>query len=582
MKKTNKFRKYIIITICALALLLTSALSACKIEKCTAHDWGEWIVTADKTCSLNGGRYHVCKTCGETVSEELPASHEFGEWIDEIVATCSSNGVKGHYSCSECNKDFDAQYIEINELQILGGHILTSVNGYDKTCTTSGLVSYEHCERCEKNFDTNGNEIAQTTIEAGHSFIHYEKVEKTCLANGMQEYYYCEDCDTYFDKEKQETTKDALKIKKGHELTHYKAKDKTCTSDGNLEYYQCSLCDKKYNFIGIEIYEVIIEGEHEYGELIKKTDKTCTSDGMQAHYHCLECDRYFDENKKQTSKVALTIPASHDTVLVEEKEKTCTSDGNIEHEKCKDCFACIDADGNELTSVIIPASHDAYPVDYKEESCSADGNLEHIHCETCNKNFDADGNELDSVVIPARHKYSETAVEKEEPSCESDGMEEHYTCSGCSALFIIKDDEYQQVSAQDLTIVGGHSYYEKIGKQATCISEGELAHFGCENCEKVFMYDEISEQFVQTEIENLVIEKIDHDYIFVQKQESSDTENGKEEHYICSQDGCEKYFVLVNGEYVEVSEDDLIIEPTAPKDPDGEDEQEPTPNPDEE
>lgn len=44
--------------------------------------------------------------------------HNFSEWVDEVPATETTKGVKGHYTCSHCNKYFNENYVEISNLEI--------------------------------------------------------------------------------------------------------------------------------------------------------------------------------------------------------------------------------------------------------------------------------------------------------------------------------------------------------------------------------------------------------------------------------------------------------------------------------
>ena len=76
-------------------------------------------------------------TLTETNSQQH--NHIFGEWIAEIPATCTNSGIRGHYHCSECNKDFDGAGNNIADLTISASH---SYGAWSKTkeetCTNSG------------------------------------------------------------------------------------------------------------------------------------------------------------------------------------------------------------------------------------------------------------------------------------------------------------------------------------------------------------------------------------------------------------------------------------------------------------
>ncbi|MDE6047221.1 MAG: BspA family leucine-rich repeat surface protein [Anaeroplasmataceae bacterium] len=54
----------------------------------------------------------VCTTCGFI-------DHNYGEWIEEVPAFCGQIGAKAHYHCDKCNKNFDEEYNEIEDITII-------------------------------------------------------------------------------------------------------------------------------------------------------------------------------------------------------------------------------------------------------------------------------------------------------------------------------------------------------------------------------------------------------------------------------------------------------------------------------
>ncbi len=98
--------------------------------------------------------------------------HDYGELIPEKSATCTEEGLKAHYYCSGCQKYFDSEKSEttLDELKI----------DIDPTAHTYGTL--------------------------------IEKVEPTCTTEGTEAHYHCDLCDKYFDLDKQETTREELKV----------------------------------------------------------------------------------------------------------------------------------------------------------------------------------------------------------------------------------------------------------------------------------------------------------------------------------------------------------------------------------
>lgn len=85
----------------------------------TGHTESDWIVDTVATCSKDGSKHTECTVCGETISNEtITAEHTYGEWIEQVDATCTATGAVGHYQCSACGKQFDADKNEIKNVTI--------------------------------------------------------------------------------------------------------------------------------------------------------------------------------------------------------------------------------------------------------------------------------------------------------------------------------------------------------------------------------------------------------------------------------------------------------------------------------
>lgn len=125
------------------------------------------------TCTENGSYEEIviCVHCGHEFSRtpvggEQAKGHTYGEWIEEIPATCTAEGTKGHYHCSACGKDYDADKKELTDLTIaVAEHDWETDFTVDTeaTCTTDGSKSI-HCRNCDQKKEV-------TVIPAaGHSY----------------------------------------------------------------------------------------------------------------------------------------------------------------------------------------------------------------------------------------------------------------------------------------------------------------------------------------------------------------------------------------------------------------------------
>ena len=68
----------------------------CTVEDCghvekatTAHDFGEWQIVKEPTCTEEGLRERICSVCGDKESEKLATEHSFGD--DGVCTHCHKN-----------------------------------------------------------------------------------------------------------------------------------------------------------------------------------------------------------------------------------------------------------------------------------------------------------------------------------------------------------------------------------------------------------------------------------------------------------------------------------------------------------
>ena len=135
------------------------------------------------------------------------------------------------------------------------------------------------------------------------------------------------------------------------------------------------------------------------------------------------------------------------------------------------------------------------------------------------------------------HVHNYELVEGVDPSCIKEGTVEHYRCDECGKNF---DMNYGEI--EDLTIEkSDHEYIFVEEISATCKEEGTIKHYHCDVCGKNFDMN-------YGEIEDLTIEKSDHEYGSMYWGKSpSFWEDGNIEYYFCEE--CEKYF---DADYTEV------------------------------
>ncbi len=149
------------------------SIQTTKDPDCT--NAGEKVYTAEFTNKAFGKDGVVSET------ESIDAlGHNYGTLITEEPATCTQTGVKAHYVCSVCNKNFDADKTELQDLTIAKlDHNMTHYESNEATCEVDGNIEYWHCSSCNKNYtDKNGENEAKTIVipALGHN---YQKEDKT-------------------------------------------------------------------------------------------------------------------------------------------------------------------------------------------------------------------------------------------------------------------------------------------------------------------------------------------------------------------------------------------------------------------
>lgn len=99
-------RGWLVSILCAVAALLcVMGLSACK-KKGHVHEWGEWTVEKEPTCSEEGKRMRTCSGCTEVETEAIEKTahtYDVERIADETLksaATCTGAAV--YYKSCAC------------------------------------------------------------------------------------------------------------------------------------------------------------------------------------------------------------------------------------------------------------------------------------------------------------------------------------------------------------------------------------------------------------------------------------------------------------------------------------------------
>ena len=510
---------------------------------------------------------------------------------DKLEPTCIKDGYEAYDTCSRCDY---TTYKTINKL----GHDLIHHERLEATCTSVGHEAYDECSRCdyttykeigmlphdykeEWSYDENGHyheckNCNHKEDESVHSYLWIIDTEPTEETTGIKH----EECETCHYTRNENIIIPTLSHT--HNMEHISKKEATCEENGNIEYYHCSKCGNNYTdeYGNDEIVNIVIKASHKYGLWVEEVSATCELDGVIAHYECSSCHKYFDINKNEINNLVIN-KLGHNLIHHERLDPTCTEDGHEEYDTCTRCdyttYKTINKLGHDLVhherldATCTSIGYEAYdecsrcdystykeigmlPHDYKDE-WSYDENGHYHECKNCNHKEDESVHSYtwiidvepteetngikheecsvchskrneNTLIEKLDHKHQMEHVSRKKATCEEDGNVEYYHCIKCNKNYV---DENCSKSLESIIINAiGHSYGTWIEEiSATCEQDGVKAHYECSNCHKYF--DSSKEK-----LNDLTINKLDHNLIHHDKLEPTCIEDGYEEYDTCS------------------------------------------------
>ena len=313
--------------------------AAVGLDQLHAHSYTS-AVTTKATCEGKGVMTFTC-SCGDTYTEEIPATGHKSVTDKGVSPTCTEDGMTDGKHCSVCNAVIKAQ----EKVPALGHKSVTD-KAVPPTCTKDGMTDGEHCSVC--------NEVikAQEPVKAtGHNIAHDEStiVEAGCTKDGYSGDYKCSVCGEI-------TAEGVVLPALGHKIVTDYAVAPTCTEDGKTEGAHCSVCNEV-----LKAQETVPATGHE-PVTDKAVEPTCTEDGKTEGEHCFICG--------EVLKAQETLPAfGHDmTVTQEAVPPTCTEEGKTQGGYCKTC-------DSEVIPEAVPAlGHDFKSISLTSASkCSVPG-----------------------------------------------------------------------------------------------------------------------------------------------------------------------------------------------------------------
>lgn len=195
----------------------------------------------------------------------------------------------------------------------------------------------------------------------------------------------------------------------------------------------------------------------------------CEKDGLLIKTtYCLVCNKPISKEEEILPKTGHLFKDENWKVV---KEPTETEEG-LEERYCLNCL-------KERQTRVIPKLshiHNLVKIDEVKATCQKEGTKEYYKCSKCGKLYsDEKGTKEISkpeTIAKLSHNFDEGKVLKE-ATCEKDGLIE-YTCKVCGGK--------KQVPITKK----GHSLEHISKKDATCIEDGNIEHYKCNVCGKLF------------------------------------------------------------------------------------------------
>ena len=356
-----------------------------QISDPLGHDFREWKITKEPTCTKYGTKKRICKRCNEYEIDVIdPTGHQHTKIIDKKAATCEEKGYSGDLYCEDCRV-----IIQLGQEIAATGH--TWDNGEitkEPTQTATGIRTYT-CKTCQKT------RIETIPMLKGHHWGNGTVIkEPTCTESG-EKIYHCtdEDCN--------ESYTETIKAT-GHQHTKLiNKKDATCEEKGYSGDTYCEDCKQI-----IKTGKAINPTGHDWDKGTVKKAATCESEGIR-EYTCNTC--------KKTKEETIASTGHTKTEIRNKKAATCKEEGYTGDTYCVTC-------GKKLAEgKAIPKTDHDWTITETPATCEKDGVRTYI-CDVCHTT-------KSEPIKAIGHSYGAWTTTKE--ATISSKAEQQRTCSTC-------------------------------------------------------------------------------------------------------------------------------------------------------
>lgn len=436
-------------------------------------------------------KYYTCSACGDvfkadgvtetTVKAETIAAlnHDFTEKIEDAAHLVPGSGTNCqqakhyYYDCSRCNVMGSTSWTSTS----VGNHKMettwTTENGkHFHKCSVTGCTYTENQANCSGGTATCTAKAVCSVCQKeygdllNHDLTHHARNEADHFRPGNIEYWTCDACDEYFGDSSAETEIEEAEIK----IAQIPHSHGTAWEKNNAQHWnECSCGDK------INVYD------HNYDNTCDTTCNTCGYTRTTTH------------TWNTTLSYNATQHWTECSVCGEKKDVEVHIGGTADCQNKAVCTDCQQPYG-ELTGCDFTAekAEDKY---LKSAATCKDVAVYNKSCTICGKSGE---NTFIYGTVDANNHIETELRNQMSVSCTNNGYTGDTYCKDCG-----------EKVATGSAILAGHKLDKVIANPATHDADGNIEHYTCSVCKKLFNDDKATKELTEAEV---VIAKGEHSY----------------------------------------------------------------------
>ncbi len=134
--------------LCGLLVAQTFLFSGCG--ECD-HDWDDWEIEEEPTCTEKGLKVRECNECGEEQEKDIDALGHTEKDMKDVDATCEKEGSEGGVKCKVCDEILE----EPEKIAKIEHSYVESITT-EALCNAAGTKEFK-CENCEDSYSEEYN-----------------------------------------------------------------------------------------------------------------------------------------------------------------------------------------------------------------------------------------------------------------------------------------------------------------------------------------------------------------------------------------------------------------------------------------